>query len=377
MSAISTRTAPVSRLPWRTIGAVALLMLALVVGAVALIGSRQKPLPAPFGVAANGVILNVAEGDVLARETLNGPARTLIDVDLPVVGPWPTPDGTRFSYLTINPNKTLDIWVANIDGTGGQKIAGPYVAPDAMEWSPSGDVLAVGETPTTGDPYIDLVRTDGSGITRLDVGMPAALPQWRAPDGARLFIVSPSRAGALLSFVDPNDGSVTPLDLDPRLEIIDPVLSPDGNRVTFFSPIVGAPGLQGAGLQVHVVDLRPDGTVLADRILPHRDTDADYDASFLPDGRLVFWRNHAGSYSLQVASADDLDAPAIDLRCCRGTDGGSADVKVMASPDGRQLLLFGDAYPFVRSLDIATGKVADTTFTTEDLVVMQRVVPRP
>ena len=56
MSAITSRTAPATRVPWRVIVPVALLIVALAVGALLVAGSQQRRLPAPFGRAANGLI---------------------------------------------------------------------------------------------------------------------------------------------------------------------------------------------------------------------------------------------------------------------------------------------------------------------------------
>jgi Tol biopolymer transport system component len=371
MSTITSTSATMSRVPLRTLGAVALLILALVVGVVLYAGAQRPELPAPFGLAGNGVILSVAEGDILVRDTIDGDARTLIDVDRPVVGPWPSLDGTRISFIPINPDGTLDVWVANIDGSGSHRVAGPYDDPGSMEWSPSGDILAIGETPKQGDPYVELARTDGGGVTRLDLGMAASLPQWRAPDGAQLLISSWDGIRQRAYWVDPVSGTATPLAIDPRYSAQGPSLSPDGRRLTFYSPVDDAAGPQGGGLQVHVVDLASDGSVVADRILPHRSGDADFDPIFLPDGeRILFWRDDGPSTSLHVASAGDLETPVTDLGCCTGRASGRA-----VTPDGRHVLLFASGADVVRSLDLETKEVADTPFSTEDIVAYQRVAP--
>jgi Tol biopolymer transport system component len=371
MSTITSTSATMSRVPLRTLGAVALLILALIVGAVLFAGAQRRELPAPFGLAGNGVILSVAEGDILVRDTVDGDARTLIDEDRSLVGPWPSLDGTRFSFIPINPDGTVDVWVANIDGSESHRIAGPYDDPGAMEWSPRGDILAIGETPKQGDAYVELARTDGSGVTRLDLGMAASLPQWRAPDGSQLFVTSWDGIRHRAFWVDPATGVATPLAIDPRFTVEGPSLSPDGQRLTYYSPIDDAAGPDGEGLQVHVVTLAPDGSVEGDRILTHQPGAADFDPIFLPDGeRILFWRDDGRSSTLHMASANDPTASALDLGCCPGSG-----IERAVSPDGRRVLLFDRRAGGIRSLDLEARTISDTGFSTEDIVVYQRVAP--
>jgi hypothetical protein len=387
MSTITTRAATASRVPWRTVGLVALLTLALAIGAAIFIGSRQKALPAPFGLASNGAILSVTDGNIVARDTVDGRAKTLVDVEPVALGPWPTPDGTRFAYFTINPDETVDVWTAKIDGSGQRRLAGPFRTAEWIAWSPSGDVLAVGETPATGNSYVALVPADGSATTTLDVGIPATLPQWRAPDGAQIVFRSPNGSDTGLFVVDRDGRSATKLDLDPDVApgaLVDdsyfdsPSLSPAGNTLTFSSPVgAGELATQGQGLQVHVVDLAPDGTVLQDRTLPHASGVADYYPTFLPDGRILFWRNQPGrADTLHIADPDDLTAPVIDLHCCQDSAGGSNRVRWDPSPDGKTMLVWTDSGP-VRSIDLETGEPTDTAFTTADIAVWQRVAAAP
>ena len=48
MSVATSRVATSPRVPWRTVGLVALLVIALVAAAVLLVGSRPRVLPPPF-----------------------------------------------------------------------------------------------------------------------------------------------------------------------------------------------------------------------------------------------------------------------------------------------------------------------------------------
>jgi Tol biopolymer transport system component len=389
MSTISTSAATASRVPWRTVGLVALLILALAVGAAIVIGSRQKALPAPFGVAGNGVILSVTDGNIVARDTVDGPARTLVDVEAVALGPLPTPDGTRFSYFTINPDETVDVWTANIDGSGQRRIGGPFRTAEWVAWSPSGDALAVGETPATGNSYVALVPAAGGATTTLDVGIPAAAPQWRAPDGHQILFRSPNGSSTGLFLVDRDGKNLTQLELDPDVGaggLVDdsyfnaPSLSSDGSRLVYYSRAGVSAVAQGDGLQVHVATLAPDGHVLDDRTLPHDQGFADYAPTFLPDGeRILFSRNKPGDVqSAVVADVTDLAAPVREVWCCLGPD-DPRDLGIAVAPDGASILTWEWHKPDipVTSLDLATGTVTESELTTEDNAAWQRIAMPP
>src|SRR6188472_4276957 len=66
------------RAPWRQIGVLALIAL-LIAGLVAVYIGSQPRLPAPFGVAGNGSIVFVDDGDIYVSDTLTGTPRLLID----------------------------------------------------------------------------------------------------------------------------------------------------------------------------------------------------------------------------------------------------------------------------------------------------------
>jgi Tol biopolymer transport system component len=381
VTSISARLEPVGRTPWRTVALVALLAIALVGGALLIAGSRQPSLPAPFGLAGNGVLLSVERDDILVRDTIDGATRPLIDLDQPVVGPWPALDGTKFSYFVIDPaTDQLDTWVANIDGSDRHRIAGPFAAPDAIEWSPQGDAVVIGETPRSGVPTIALAATDGSGVTPLDVGRPAAWPQWRAPDGEQILFRSENGAETGLFLVARDGTTLRRIELDPGLgpgEVVSDAhfngatLSPDGRYLAFMSPVRASEPEQGIGLQVHVVTLGAAGQVLEDRTIPHPAGTADHSPSFLPDGkRILFQRNHDDMTSFHVAPIAALE-DAEDLGCCSPAVPGRS-VEHIVSPDGRTILSWTYGGSSVRAIDIETKAVTFPGIQTDDLVVYQR-----
>ena len=73
VSAITNRLAVTPRIPMRAVLAVTLLIVALVVGAVLLAGSRQR-VPPPFGPAANGLLIYADAGGAIVSADLDGGA---------------------------------------------------------------------------------------------------------------------------------------------------------------------------------------------------------------------------------------------------------------------------------------------------------------
>ena len=73
--------AQVARLPWRQFGVVALLLLLLAAGLVVYVGSQQqqqRPLPAPFGPAANGSLLFAQDGDIYTADPETGQSKAIV-----------------------------------------------------------------------------------------------------------------------------------------------------------------------------------------------------------------------------------------------------------------------------------------------------------
>src|SRR3954451_8853279 len=77
VSTITTRLEGAPRFPWRAVAVIALLVLALAVG-VLVVGSRGKPLPAPFGPAHNGLLTYSVNGDIRAIDSPTSTSRTLV-----------------------------------------------------------------------------------------------------------------------------------------------------------------------------------------------------------------------------------------------------------------------------------------------------------
>jgi WD40 repeat protein len=280
---VSLPPAPFSRSgSWRPIlalAAVALLVAALVLLAV---GSRRQ-LPAPFGLARNGIVITAVNGDLFSVDPRSG-AKTPLVSDTPDevdFAPGFSRDGTRISYLrSVIPGQQLV--VANPDGGDAHAVTPVMEAIDQADWSPDGSrivvlsrVLSVGQ--------IHVVTTDRSGVdTTIELPFPANQVSWLAPNGAEILF----RGEHLLDkdpppgifAIGPDGSGLRPLSTRPATnsaDYQDVSGSPDGTKLLYRED-----GQTGQ-FQIHVLDLRTG----LDQILPSPPTAAGQtSAVFSPDG---------------------------------------------------------------------------------------------
>ncbi len=129
-------------------------------------------------------------------------------------------DGSRFAFLRVlggpyDFDADVDLWIAAPDGSGARRLAGPF-GDHVQEyaWSPSGDAIAV-QTGIGDQGTITIVPTDGAAPSRLDVGISAWEPRWRAPDGRQLLFLGVDASGTTGLYLVDRDGSgLTRIDLD-------------------------------------------------------------------------------------------------------------------------------------------------------------------
>lgn len=188
VSAVTRPTVFTPPLPWRTIGILLALLALLVATAVTSMGLRRDDPAPPFGLAENGLIAYLADGDIYTRDLESGEQKLVIGGTTDDVFPLFSRDGLSLAFIRLAPegDDTADLMVSNADGTAVRSLLGDAVF-DGLAWSPDSTEIAVIHTSPDGSRVLSLVPTDGSGATALELPVePAGDVLWRPPDGSEL-----------------------------------------------------------------------------------------------------------------------------------------------------------------------------------------------
>ena len=161
----------------------ALLLIGLIV-ALAIAGG-QKRLPAPFGLAANGLVTFESEGDILVANADGSGRRPLVAAQGTQWSPVFSRHGDRIAYWSAPKlGDPASLFVADADGTDARLMTGEqtFVVADglpAVNWSPDDRRLAFSSDP--GDLYV--VNAEGSDLHWIGNPTHQRLgPVW-SPDG--------------------------------------------------------------------------------------------------------------------------------------------------------------------------------------------------
>ena len=198
---IATTRAPATRLPLRAVGVLALMALLIAAILVAYVGSRPR-LPAPFGLAANGLLAISRDGDIYTIDPDSGEEGLLVGGPTYDDGPSFSRDGTQILFLRASSQSVIEaegrLAIASLaDGTVVELTAEPLTDLSAAEFSPDGTTLAV-RSRIGGRLQISLLSTDGTSqrnfgdVRAATTGNIAFL----APDGRELVFVAPFDLGA-------------------------------------------------------------------------------------------------------------------------------------------------------------------------------------
>lgn len=342
---LATSRVPTARLPWRQLGVLALIGL-LIAAALAVYVGTQPRLPAPFGVAANGVVAFVdADGAIRQADPVTG----LTEVIVPGPGnerPLFSPDGSRLAYLHESDSGAYEIVVAEADGQRPTVIATePMPQVGHLSWSPDSATIVVSVWPgrlrvydaaTPGAPRSIEVEGQQPGRTGFDDFNSNTQDIFRPPTGAQIMFIGATIAGPAL-FVADADGTNARAIIEPTTasysELDVPVWSPDGSRIALVLASVRDPSIR----RIYIVDA--DGTGL--RELSHDlHQRTENNPSWSPDGTKVafqrWWNDESCGYCvtrpITVVGVDDGSETEVGIINVDGYAGWSW------SPDGLAIL---------------------------------------
>jgi Tol biopolymer transport system component len=301
----------------------ALVLLALL-AAILLAGSRPK-LPPPFGPARTGVTVRAEGGDIYVVDPVT--SRRTILTSGPEWDSYPvfSRDGTKLVFLrrTSEPAAYDALFVANADGSGLRSLTEPRFKISSGDWSGDGSYIALTSL-VNGISKITVVDLRSGSSKLLDVGMSAESVSWLPPNSQKILFRGVADKRSAVWAVGP-DGeaprALTPRDGLPNFGYEDPVVSPDGRLLAYWS------WDNNIAQVVHVRDLVngstwaiPNSASFDDRTRP----------SFSPDGRrLLMYR------SLR-------DGPPPDFN-------GVSQLVLAAPGGGQSSIPIGPEFPYIKS----------------------------
>ena len=375
-----TKVAPgAPRIPWRAIGALAVLALLVAALLAAYVGSQRR-LPSPFGPAANGVMMYSRDGDIYTIDAVGDTPRLLVGGPLNEQLWGISRQGTQLAFLrSAAAAEPSTLWVIGVDGSGQRQLDGAYWSVGTVDWSPNGDALAVGYR-DRGLGRIAVVPTDGSAAAKLDLTFEATQPTWRPPDGQQLSFRGRDSAAWGQFLIDRDGSDVTRLDLPSEhlflteYDVRDATWSADGRRLLYDGLHTVAAG-NHSGLRVHVAAVDPSGVVLSDSRYDFEDTaDDELNASWLTNDQVVYQRRLGNEEvgivdSLRIGTLTE-GAPTFDLGIT--SDGGDG-VGYEIAPDRTRLIAtaWKERRTFLTDLTTRTSEVVD--ILTDEGATWQRI----
>lgn len=234
-----TRQPAFSRqVPWRQLAVLALIVVLLAAGLVLVIGSRPR-VPAPFGLARNGLVAYAQAGDIYTADPATGADKAVVTGPETDLRPVFSLDGTRFAFERKVGGSSGPglLFVAHADGSGlAQVTPEPVGFINNYAFSPDGQEILVSTGPE-GMRAILVAKTDGSATRTLDVGslVEAIDPIYRAPDGREVIFVGtePGQSAAGLYAVNPDGTGLRPIVAPTNMLMLGPRSSPDGTQIAY------------------------------------------------------------------------------------------------------------------------------------------------
>jgi Tol biopolymer transport system component len=393
MTALSERVATAPRIPMRLAVGLALLLLALAVSVVLIAGSQRPSVPAPFGVAANGLVVFVDDtGSVLAGNIDDGTTRVIVP------GPGNTspafsPDGRSLAYLHRSGGRT-EIVVSGAQGESARvvnttpigNIGHLFWAPDSKSViAPIGADLIAFDAATPGEPRVVFSVPDGAPEGWLDNLNANVADAFRPPNGDEILFVGSGREGTGLYRQKLAGGDPIAVVTDATVDSVweenlsGAQWSPDGSQIVLTihpkaTPLFGYAYIvnaDGSGLRrVSTFESRGGGGVV----------DEEHTA-WSPDGtRIAFGR----WITYPDGASDPRPIVIVDLASGEEREASNREVNGYHSwswsPDGTSILQVPgegslDAGKVIE-VDAATGRSRQIGWTSAGAASWQRTVPK-
>jgi Tol biopolymer transport system component len=375
---------PTFRRPILAIGTLALLMVALVAGALH-IGSQPRDLSLPM--FRNGAIVYAQDGDLFIADQLDDTSRPLVTGPDDESDPIFSPQGDQVAFM-----RWQDGWrvmTVSPDGSDVNELARMPGIVQHLTWSPDGSAL-LASTFSSGESWkqTHVVSSDGSGFRTLDFGPRFFVidASWR-PDGRHIAIRGEQEVGTpgndihakglYLADADGTDLRQLPIGAVELLSGLE--WSSDGKQLSFVTD--GPAGIT----QVSLADIDEDGELTALR--PLRPDPESSEAGFTawsPDAsQLAVVLTNRGRERIAVVHPDGSgyrivwpDVPDFQ---------GAGIARFSWSPDGSSLVITKinteedpETMEVVRSakrtwvLDVATGELTEVQTPVES---WQRLAP--
>jgi Tol biopolymer transport system component len=403
----SALVAPAPRLEWPAVGIMALLVLALAVGAV-IVGSQQRRLPAVVEPAGNGLIAYSSGGDIYVGDPVAGTTTAIVTG--PATDSWPifSPDGTHIAFVRGDPwSDDASVVVVSPDGSD-EVVAMPAGFSErgiGIAWTPdSASLVANLDTAPLTTPSFDgeLALLDASGLVE-----PRLLtPPLPISPGAPYFNAN---SGVAPMFRPPNGDLILSGDYD-ALNVFDadmrssgqlarqalsgfepygvstPAWSPDGSMISFSLHRVN--GNQWVGL-IDVFVMNADGSSLR----PLKG-DISWMLAWSPDGSMIAAQR--GRTDREGAVIVVIDVSSGVVRVLEATSvetkvegdwsldsGGSSstgrkwDYEGWSwSPNGRSIVLLERHGTRPLTVDVETGLATQLPWEADSAPSWQRITAR-
>ena len=344
---------------------VGLVILALAAVAVLAVGSRQRPLPPPFGPARNGVLVYASHGDVLSYDPASAISTAVIQGPEDDSDPRVSPDGTKILFdRVVDGPLGHQLMVSDIDGRNAVPLTAPVANVDSIAWAPdskhvsmssdAGSVAAVRIAGLDGSLVRAIAQDGASGHTAVEN------VQWR-PDASGLIFLGWSPGSSYGLYAVHADGTgerpIVPVTTDESSQIGNAVLSPDGKTIAYTV---------GEDTRIHLVDVdtgreRPVVIEGASHANP----------AWSPDGASIVFERVTGIEShLVVASVAD----GAVIQTGPAFEPGSG-VSAAFSPDGSRIVAWFEPDGSTWLLDPAGGAGKRASLDGSTLASWQRAAP--